>query len=91
MKQTLKFIQPQNCLPKFFVVLIIRTTASPPQSQMDGLHKILELPPCCPNYCKKMRMIHETWLSSSKWMASILYKVKKTFAPRHGNDYNSKT
>ena len=32
-------------LPKFFVVLIVRTTASSPQSQMGATSKTLEPPP----------------------------------------------
>jgi len=40
--------QFQNCLPKFFAVLAVRTTASSPQSQMGAPPKTLEPPPCCP-------------------------------------------
>jgi len=47
MKQTLKLTQPQNCLPKFFAVRVVRTTASSPQSHMGAPPRTLE-PPCCP-------------------------------------------
>ena len=43
-KQTLKFAQPQNCLPKFFVVLAVRTTTMSPQSQIGGDPETLEPP-----------------------------------------------
>ena len=43
-KQTLKFAQPQNCLPKFFVVLAMRTTAMSLQSQIGGDPETLEPP-----------------------------------------------
>ena len=43
-KQTLKFAQSQNCLPKFFVVLVVRTTAMSPQSQIWGEPETLEPP-----------------------------------------------
>jgi len=43
-KQTLKFAQPQNFLPKFFVVLAMRTTAMSPQSQIGGEPETLEPP-----------------------------------------------
>jgi len=48
MKQTLKLTQPQNCLPKFFAVFVVHTTAISPQSPMGVLPTILEPPPCCP-------------------------------------------
>jgi len=43
-KQTLKFAQPQNCLPKFFVVLVVRTNAMSLQSQIGGELETLEPP-----------------------------------------------
>ena len=43
-KQTLKFAQPQNCLTKFFVVLVVRTIAMSPQSQIGGEPETLEPP-----------------------------------------------